>query len=162
MFIIKRFILMLLISILCNGSGAAKDNNKKNPVFEAKAIGKTETNEIKDKKKKAKKTALKWIKLLDSGKIFTSWEKAGELFRESISLKDWNSQLEKIRKSYGKVIKRELLTVKYYNNLPDVPEGEYVILQFKTCFKNREDVIENIIPQKENQKKWRVAGYSMR
>ena len=53
---------------------------------------------------------------------------------------------------------RKTRLVQYTRNLPNVPEGEYVVIQYETVFENRA-AIETVTPVKEKDGNWRVAGY---
>jgi len=44
-------------------------------------------------------------------------------------------------------------------NSPAVPDGKYVVIQFKTSFENKKSVIETITPMLDNDGRWRVSGY---
>jgi len=54
---------------------------------------------------------------------------------------------------------RELKTAKYATSLPGAPDGEYVVIQFKTSFANKADALETITPMKDDKGAWRVSGY---
>ena len=44
-------------------------------------------------------------------------------------------------------------------DIPDAPEGEYVVIQFDTVFENKKEAIETITPMLDPDGKWRVAVY---
>ena len=47
----------------------------------------------------------------------------------------------------------------YQTELPNVPKGEYVVLQYKTAMAGGGAVIETITPMLNKDGKWRVSGY---
>ena len=47
----------------------------------------------------------------------------------------------------------------YATSLPGAPDGEYVVIQYKTSFVNKKDAIETITPMLDKDGKWRVSGY---
>ena len=47
----------------------------------------------------------------------------------------------------------------YHTSLPSVPDGEYVVIQFKASFENKKSAIETITPMMVKDGKWRVSGY---
>ena len=59
----------------------------------------------------------------------------------------------------GKVILRKLDSQKYMTSLPGAPDGEYVVIQYKTKFENKKSAVETITPMLDNDGKWRVSGY---
>ena len=44
-------------------------------------------------------------------------------------------------------------------DIPNAPDGEYVVIQFDTVFENKKEAIEKITPMLDPNGKWRVAGY---
>ena len=59
----------------------------------------------------------------------------------------------------GKLISRQVKSTSYRTSLPGAPDGEYVIIQFKTSFDNKKSAIETVTPMKEKDGSWRVSGY---
>lgn len=114
-----------------------------------------------DKNSKAVKSAKEWLKLVDSGKYSESWNQASLLFRQSMTSEMWTKQMGSFLPSLGKVKERKIMAAKYYTSLPGAPEGEYVIIQFRTSFENRNNSIETVTTMNEN-KKWKVSGYYIR
>ena len=39
------------------------------------------------------------------------------------------------------------------------PDGQYVVMQYKTSFANKKSAIETVTAMLEKDKKWRVSGY---
>jgi hypothetical protein len=64
-----------------------------------------------------------------------------------------------VRKPVGEVKSRELVGAKFTTTLPGGPEGEYVVIQFKTNFADKPDSVETITPMKDDKGTWRVSGY---
>ena len=56
--------------------------------------------------KVAGKTAGSWLALVDSGKYSDSWSEAAQLFKERITLQEWESALQSVRTPLGKVASR--------------------------------------------------------
>jgi hypothetical protein len=57
------------------------------------------------------------------------------------------------------VISREFDSEKYETSLPGAPDGEYVVIVYKTQFKKKEKAYETITPMKDTDGEWRVSGY---
>ena len=43
--------------------------------------------------------------------------------------------------------------------LPGAPDGEYVVIQYKSAFANQPTAIETIVPMLDKDGKWHVSGY---
>jgi hypothetical protein len=54
---------------------------------------------------------------------------------------------------------RELSSKQFLTKLPGAPDGQYVVIQFKTSFANKESAVETITPMLDKDGTWRVSGY---
>ena len=109
--------------------------------------------------KSAIASAQSWLEIVDSEKYAESWEEAAELFKSAISEEKWAESIQAVRIPLGKVISRKLDSQKYMTSLPGAPDGEYVVIQYKTNFANKKVAIETITPMLDSDGKWRVSGY---
>ena len=100
-----------------------------------------------------------WLALVDSGKYTESWHKAAGYFRNTVEIVQWEKSLHAVRKPLGKLIKRKVLSAKYYTSLPGAPEGKYVVVQFEASFENRNKAVETVTPMLEADGLWKVSGY---
>lgn len=108
---------------------------------------------------KALEASNSWLKLVDTGEYSGSWDEAAKLFKGVISKDKWENTLTGIRKPLGELIRREVISKKYMTSLPGAPDGEYVVIQYKTTFGNKKDAVETITPMKDEDGVWRVSGY---
>lgn len=106
----------------------------------------------------AKQSAKQWLELTDSGKYGQSWEKAAKLFKSSVTKKQWESKIKSAREPLGKVISREVLSAAYARQLPGVPDGDYVVIQYSTSFEKKKSAVETVTPMLDGSA-WRVSGY---
>ncbi|MEJ2696476.1 MAG: DUF4019 domain-containing protein [Candidatus Sulfobium sp.] len=111
-----------------------------------------------DKEKAAVAVAEKWLALVDAGKYSESWSEAAEYFRNAVTQDQWQQKLRAVRTPLGKVISRKLKTAAFRSQLPGAPDGQYVVIQFKTSFRNKRSAIETVTPMLENGI-WKVSGY---
>ena len=102
--------------------------------------------------------AKQWLLLVDAGSYGESWEKAAPFFKKAMSKEKWIETLNGYLPSYGKVKMREVISSKYYTELPGAPDGEYVVIQFKTSYENKQNTIETVTPMKDDGN-WKVSGY---
>jgi hypothetical protein len=103
-----------------------------------------------------------WLKLVDEGAYEKSWSQAAEYFRNNVSEEQWARAIEPVRKPLGKVLSREVMTSKYMTELPGAPDGQYVVIQFKTSFENKSNAVETVTPMLDSDGQWRVSGYYIR
>ena len=76
---------------------------------------------------------------------------------ESFGLLRWPNRQH--RKPLCKLVSRKVKSKDYKTSLPGAPEGEYVVIQFKTSFENKKRSIETVTPMIDDDGKWRVSGY---
>ena len=51
------------------------------------------------------------------------------------------------------------MSKKLHTSLPGAPDGQYVVIQFKSSFTNKKTTIETVTPMLDKDGKWRVSGY---
>jgi len=103
-----------------------------------------------------------WLALVDQGKYGESWDTASALFQRAISREKWSDTLKAVRAPLGDVISRGVESAEPRTSLPGVPDGKYVVVQFKTSFKNKQDAVETVTPMQEPDGRWKVSGYFIR
>lgn len=131
-------IVLLTVLSVCVGSVAAQNN---------------------EKEKQAVTAASQWLSTVDSGRYEQSWDEAAQLFKEAVSEEAWVKSLSTIRRPLAEVVSREVIGATYRTSLPGAPDGEYVVIRFKTRFENKRSAIETATPMLENDGRWRVSGY---
>ena len=103
-----------------------------------------------------------WLALVDDGKYGDSWATAAAYFKGAITQEKWEQMLTAVRNPLGSLVSRELSSKTYMQSLPGAPDGEYVVIQFKTAFENKKFAIETVTPMLDGDGKWRVSGYFIR
>lgn len=109
----------------------------------------------------AQQAAEEWLKVIDNGDYAKSREQAASMFKEKISEEQWVQALSTGRDALGKVAERELKAVQFTTEIPDLPDGEYAIVQFACDYEAKKETTETVILIKEEDHVWRVAGYYM-
>jgi hypothetical protein len=111
----------------------------------------------------AEKAALEaagaWLELLDSGKYSESWEEAAGYAKALVNKEQWQKTFQGVRQPLGKLVSRELKSASYTTTVPGAPDGQYVIIQYKTSFENKASAIETVTPMLDKDGRWRVSGY---
>ena len=131
-------------------------------VIVASIITLTITTPIKaeeTKEQAAIQTAENWLSIIDTEQYEDSWENGAIFLKNEVSKEQWVSSMNKYRKPLGKMEERKFKSSQYMTDIPDAPDGEYVVIQFDTVFENKKEAIETITPMLDPDGKWRVAGY---
>lgn len=100
-----------------------------------------------------------WLKLVDTGKYYESWDEAAQYFKDTVPKEQWKASLESVRSPLGEILSRNLKSKKYTKTFLGAPDGEYVVIQYETSFKNKQHAIETITPMLDKDGKWRISGY---
>ena len=100
-----------------------------------------------------------WLMLVDAAKWEESWKAASSAFRHAVTEEKWVAGIEGVRAPLGKVMHRELAGSTYSTHLPGVPDGAYVVSQFRTVFEHKAAATETIVAQRDTDGSWRISGY---
>lgn len=103
--------------------------------------------------------ARKWLTIMDHNDFSHAWEQASILVRQSITKEAFIKEASRSREPLGSFIKRDILIAQPKTEMPGAPQGQYVLITFKSEFHNKQPVNETIIVQKDPDNSWRVAGY---
>lgn len=109
--------------------------------------------------KKAKIAANSWFELFDAKNYAKSYDDAASFFKTMVRKDDWINALTGLRSMFGPVESRKLVSTKFVTKMSGAPDGEYVVLVYKTKFKKKADAREVIVPMLDSDGKWRVSGY---
>jgi hypothetical protein len=115
-----------------------------------------------DKEKAAIASAEKWLKLVDNGNYTKSWQESSRYFKMLVKEDQWIQAAQTTRGPLGKLVSRKVKSATYTTTLPSAPDGEYVVIEFETAFKNKKSSIETVTPMVDKDGKWRVSGYYIR
>ena len=108
--------------------------------------------------KKAKIAANNWLELVDGKNYATSYDDAASFFKVVVKKDDWINTLTGLRSTLRGVVSRQLISEKYEEKMPGAPDGEYVIIKYKTKFEKKEAAEEVVVPMLDTDGKWRVSG----
>lgn len=112
--------------------------------------------------KKAEIAAKNWLELVDGKNYAKSYDDAAEFFKAMVKKDEWINTLTSLRSMLGPVESRKLVSKKFQNKMPGAPDGEYVIIIYKTDFRKKADAQEVIVPMLDSDGKWRVSGYHIK
>jgi hypothetical protein len=111
------------------------------------------------KEANAQKASDAWLSMVDEGKYSKSWRNTSSYFKNVIDENQWAKTLKAVREPLGKLLSREAISRNYTKYLPGAPDGEYVVINYKTSFENKASAIETVTPSLEKDGIWRVSGY---
>ena len=109
--------------------------------------------------KAAKPGAEQWLALVDADNYAESWKQAASIFKEQLTVEQWESAVKSVHSQTGKLVSRKFRTAEFTDSLRDAPPGDYVILKYDTVFENLKTATEIVVPTKEKDGSWRVSGY---
>ena len=112
-----------------------------------------------NKELNAQKASDAWLSLVDEGKYSESWQNTSYYFKNAVDESQWKKSLNSVRKPLGGVLSRKAISHYYTKTLPGAPDGEYVVIQYETSFKNKASAIETVTPSLGKDGIWRVSGY---
>lgn len=107
----------------------------------------------------AEPAGLAWLEKLDGGAYGDSWDGAGELLRREVSREQWEVSVRSVREPLGEAVGRELVFASTSKALPNLPQGEYVLLIYETTFTSGGSVTEQVTLERETDGRWRTVGY---
>lgn len=110
----------------------------------------------------AQAAAVQWLALIDAGHYSASWNAASSLFRQHLSLSQWQTTAAGARAPFGALKSRVLQSATFTHTLPGAPDGEYVVVTFVFSFENKARAIETVTPMLDGDGTWRVSGYYIR
>ena len=82
-----------------------------------------------------------------------------ELFKKAVTEADWKKMLNAHREPLGEVVSRKAASADYVTSLPGAPDGEYVVIKYRTSFSRKKKAQETVTPMKEADGTWKVSGY---
>lgn len=99
-----------------------------------------------------------WLGYVDNDKFSQSWEESAQLFKAQVTEAQWEAAVNSARAPYGKLKNRKVVYQQAHDSLPNVPKGEYFVVQFSAEYQNKDSAIETVTLVKDNDS-WRVVGY---
>ncbi len=102
--------------------------------------------------------ANEWLALLDAGEFETSWQRSALLFQNAVSASQWEASVTAARRPFGKFTSREVLSATFKTSLPGAPDGQYVVIQYRSAFEKKQAAVETVTPMLE-EGVWKVSGY---
>ena len=99
-----------------------------------------------------------WLKIIDADNYDKGWIYASEYLKNAVPKDSFRQTLQGVRSPLGSMKNRVLAASEYTTSLPGSPDGEYVVMKYKTEFAKKANAVETLISKKEDGH-WKVAGY---
>ena len=103
-------------------------------------------------------SAEQWLKIIDADNYDKGWVYASEYLKNAVTKDFFKQSLQGVRSPLGSMKTRVLDSAQYTTSLPGSPDGEYVVMKYKTEFAKKANAVETLIFKKEDGH-WKVAGY---
>ena len=150
----KKSMYKYLVFLVFTGLLSCKSDPKNEKVENVQSEA-TVSNELKQE---VIQDAKGWLGLIYDQDYSQSWDNAASLFQRAVTKEQWTQQLSGIVPPLGEVISRDVISSEYHTTLPGAPDGEYIVIQFKTSFENKNESIETVTQVKDGDQ-WKVSGY---
>ena len=104
-----------------------------------------------------------WLERIDAGQYETSYGQLADSVKKTATPEEWSSTLADARKTLGQPLKRTWNQSQFLTALPDMPDGEYMLVSFETTFEHRKKTTETVTLAKQpNGITWQIIGYDIR
>src|SRR5262249_5011613 len=98
----------------------------------------------------AMKAAREWRKIVDAADYGRAWDQCSEMFRQGMAKQKFVAENERFPLLAGKLKSRRLESHVYATKLPGAPDGEYVLLTFRSRFAGQlSEIVEYVNPTLE-------------
>ena len=99
-----------------------------------------------------------WLKSLDGKEYATSWETSDPYFKSQVARAEWEKAAKNAREPLGKLKNRKINKSEFYQTLPGVPDGNYVVISYTSSFEKKQKAVETLTLSKSTND-WKVVGY---
>ena len=103
--------------------------------------------------------AERWLALVDANDYSGSWAATGDLFKGEVSEEEWRESMAVFREDMGAVRERTLQDQTLETVMPGAPEGEYLMLEYRSVFDQQARGAELVVLMRQDDGSWRVIGY---
>lgn len=115
---------------------------------------------VADEEVAGSEEAVRWIRFIDAVQYAVAFEEMAPSVQAMLKLEDWILGLGKVRTPLGALEQRKIKTAFFTTELPNAPSGEYVVVQFRSQFAQRDKaVLETVTLMRGEHTAWVVSGY---
>ena len=109
----------------------------------------------------AQKAVEAWLEAHDRGRYGETWDASAQFVKDKVPKDKWEPMMRSVLAPFGKLEARSLQAATPTKELPGMPDGEYVVFQYKSRYEHKQSAVETIIPMLEDGE-WRVMTYRVR
>lgn len=110
----------------------------------------------------ARRAVTAWLQKLDAGRYADTWTDAAAMFQKGVPDATWQKAAREVREPLGAVQSRSETSAQSTKSLPGVPDGNYLVLTYRSSFANKAVATETVAVAQEADGNWKVAGYVIR
>lgn len=155
----------LLASLLLTASVAAFAQSPAAPAqSSAPALSAQQQAQITKQNQQMAQNSLQIARMIDNGQTGAVWDQASSVAKQSSSRADFVKQITADRAAVGKLGERKLAAItRTQSKGGKVPVGQYINVSYATQFsKDNKPVRELVSYHLDNDRVWRLAGYTLR
>jgi ATPase subunit of ABC transporter with duplicated ATPase domains len=155
----------LLASLLLTASVAAFAQSPAAPAQNAApALTAQQQAQMTKQNQQMAQNSLQIARMIDNGQAGAVWDQASSVAKQSSSRGDFVDQVTADRAEVGKAGERKLAAItRTQSKGGEVPAGQYINVSYATQFsKGQKPVRELISYHLDNDRVWRLTGYTLR
>jgi serine/threonine protein kinase len=99
-----------------------------------------------------------WLTMVDARDYSGSWKESSAFVQGAITEQRFTNALDTYRNPLGDLLSRKMVSSQRLTQMPGMPDGRYVVMQFETSFANKKSAIETVTFVLENGQ-WKSASY---
>lgn len=105
-----------------------------------------------------------WLALVDAEDYAGSYDASSDMLKEQVSAQQWADALGNVQLQLSAIdgtdvdfSSRDLISAERLEDIPDLPEGEFVMVRYRTA---HSDVnLMELVTLRQETDAWRVVGY---
>lgn len=102
-----------------------------------------------------------FVAVIDKGDYLSAYASGLPFIRFQARQDEWIADQEMAVEFLGKVIDRQLMTVRSRDSYPGLPDGNYLVVSYESRTEHKVKAIEVLLLSQQNQG-WQVCRYSVR
>jgi hypothetical protein len=103
-------------------------------------------------------TGMAWLAQLDAGQYAESYDATGPYFHSVLTKDQWIAIIKKYKEDLGAPTARGKATMSRVSQLPNLPSGDYMVIEMDTTFAIKGRTKEYVILMHENDE-WKPVTY---
>lgn len=107
-------------------------------------------------------TATIFAQTIDRGDFSAAYDSASPLLQLLHDKKDWIDQTQRHQQLLGAVSQRTLVAVRSVSTFPQLPDGDYLVIQFTAQTPLKQEAREVILLRQQSNGIWQICDYAIR